>query len=229
VGGSDYNVAVIDQRMELPELEAKLEAMFPSMMVYRTVYLSGCVPNGQYSGWHTDYNGTKSFHGRPVAWNLWIPLQDLNKETGGQLIFYNGEGQAEIEQVLRLTRKKNMLFQYIMLDLLKEQLDQHTITTDIKFGEGLIFSEITPHKVGTDFKPSGDTTAREVLTLWLIEKDSKLDNEFIDDVIAFPEDGVINQIETKEHIKGLERFCTQTRNLFLQSKEIIDKRKQDNP
>lgn len=90
-----------------------------------------------------------------------------------------------------------MLFQYIMLDLLKEQLDQHTITTDIKFGEGLIFSEITPHKVGTDFKPSGDTTAREVLTLWLIEKDSKLDNEFIDDVIAFPEDGVINQIETK--------------------------------
>lgn len=41
VDGSDYDVAVIDQRIVLPELEAKLQKLFPSMMVYRTVYLSG--------------------------------------------------------------------------------------------------------------------------------------------------------------------------------------------
>jgi len=61
VGQSDYDVAVISERIFLPRVEALLKKMFPTMMVYRTVYLAGRTPKGHYSGWHCDYNGTKTF------------------------------------------------------------------------------------------------------------------------------------------------------------------------
>jgi len=212
VNGSDYHTAVINQRIFLPRFEAKLKQLFPGMIVYRTVYLAGEVDGGRYSGWHTDYNGTKAFKTKvkhPRAYNLWVPLQPLNEETGGRLWFYDGPHMKNIENVLRLCHKKSMILQYMLLGLLKDELDAHQATENMEFGDALLFSEIRPHKVDTSCK-----VQREVFTCWLIDEDAVLDDEFIDEVIAFPEDETVNELETKVHMKALERFITDARNLW---------------
>jgi len=113
-----------------------------------------------------------------------------------------------------------MLFQYILLDLLHEELERHAIAQDVKFGDALLFSEIQPHKVDNFFVPTEETKSREILTLWLIEEDAVLDEKFIQEVIDFPDGEVINQIEQKIHIKALERFARDTKNLFETSQQI---------
>jgi len=103
---------------------------------------------------------------------------------------------------------------YILMDLVSKELDANKITRDATFGEGFLFSEMLPHMVDDEFTPSGETEAREVLTLWLIEEDAVLDKDFVQEVCDFPDDGVINQIETKIHMQALERFVTQSKSLF---------------
>lgn len=227
---SDYSHVVLDTRLHLPSLEAKLNALFPDMMVFATNFFSGDSQNGVYSGWHTGANLSKLFVGEPETCTVWIPLQTLTAETGGRLWFYNSEYLDSVIDVLRVTSKKTQIFQFLMLQLLEKDLEANKvrathitinlkITEDCQLGDAFMFWEINPHCVDRDCNIN-----REILSVRLVSKDAVVDEQFIKELEELPEDEPINLFEEKKTMMRLHGFLLKTKATFENSKAILKAR-----
>jgi hypothetical protein len=218
LNSTDYDTAILNQRLVLPSLEDTLKKLYPDMMIFSTHYFSGSKEGGEYSSWHTGINLSKTFKGFPVIRTVWIPLQTLTSETGGRLWFYNGEYMPALLDMWKGTNKKTSFLQFFILSVMNEELENNKITEDVEFGDVWVFPETYPHKVDRDCK-----IQRDILSVRLIERSAILDEEFLKELLEFPEDGVINMIEKKEHINILSQFLNETATNFRQSKELENK------
>lgn len=196
--GSDYSRLVVNHRLILPSLEARLKELLPDMMIYSTNYFCGDKQNGEYSDWHTGINFSKVFVGEPDTCTVWVPLQNLSEETGGRLWFYNGEYLDSVVDLLKATDKKTYLFQYIMMSLFTKELEANKVTEDCQLGDAFLFWETNPHCVDKLCK-----IKREVLSIRMIKRGSVVDTEFLKELEEFPEDAKVNYVENKKVIQGL--------------------------
>jgi len=206
----DYTQCSVEAVLRLPKLESKLAELFPNMMVFAQHWFAGEKDGAEYSDWHTGINIQKCFKGKPLIITVWLPLQDLNSETGGQLWFYNGPHHSKIIDVIRNAGKQNMMMQYSILYNYVDDLEQHKITENVEAGDALIFREIQPHSV--DRNSHG---LREILSVRLIEKNATIDDLFFEIVDKSLADEKFTFIETKDSIASLKGFCEKTRDPFL--------------
>jgi hypothetical protein len=81
--GTDYDKMLLGARIHLPRIEAKLEELYPDMMVFSSHFFSGTgeKPGAIYSGWHTGCNLSKTFVGYPETFTVWMPLQTLTEKN----------------------------------------------------------------------------------------------------------------------------------------------------
>jgi len=217
-----YSKVVLNDRFYLPSLEKRLGELFPDMMVFATNYFSGDKIKGEYSGWHTGTNLSKLFIGSPNTCTVWIPLQDLTSETGGRLWFYNGEYLDDVVDLLKVSKKATMLFQYLMLDVIEDELEKHKVTEDCKFQDGFMFWEINPHCVDREC-----VIPREVLSVRLISKDAVIDEAILAELEAYPDDRIVHMVENKKMMASLLKFLTDTKKSWETSWEIIKQQEKD--
>jgi len=211
--GTDYTAMAVDDYCKLPELEKAFAELFPQMQIFATHWFSGESKN--YSDWHTGINFQKAFKGNPLIVTVWIPLQELTSKTGGRLWFYNGPLLPHIIATTRGVNKKNYIFQYYMLYLMKDALEKNKITEDCAFGDAFAFKEIIPHAVDFDC-----VIKREILSVRLIEKGAQLDQEFIDDIIACGKNKDHVKIkEDHEEMAILGDFLLNLTNTYKQAQE----------
>jgi hypothetical protein len=221
VDASSYSHVVLDTRLNLPSLEKKLKGIFPDMKIFATNFFSGEAENGVYSTWHTGANLSKLFVGEPNTCTVWIPLQTLTAETGGRLWFYNSEYLNSVIDVLRITDKKTMGLQYLILQLLQKDLEANKITEDCAVGDAFMFWEINPHCVDLECK-----IKREVLSVRLVKNDAVVDEAFLKELVDLPDDEPVNLFETKNLLMRLHLFLEKTKKQFEESNEIIEANKQ---
>jgi len=162
-------------KTELEKLTERIQKRFPGYKVFSAHYFRSEKERAVLSDWHNGLNFAKVFKGHPDLKSLWIPLQDVNQKTGGQLWFYNGPLAKQLEDISRAADKRSSNLQNLLLGHLRKELDAHAVTADVRFGEGLLFSMMVPHCVYSD-----STGPREVVSIRLCEDAAELDMEFFD-------------------------------------------------
>jgi len=208
--GTDYTAVSVNDYCKIPALEKKMDELFPDMQIFATHWFSGEAGAKNYSDWHTGINFQKTFVGHPLIITVWIPLQDLTSKTNGRLWFYNGPLLPHIIHTTRGVDKKNYLFQYYMLYLMKNALEQHKITEDCAFGDGFVFKEIMPHAVDTECN-----IKREIISVRLIEKGAVIDQKFIDEVKELGKDEKFLTVkETHVEMAVLGDFLQNLKNTY---------------
>lgn len=208
--GTDYTAVSVNDYCKIPALEKKMDELFPDMQIFATHWFSGEAGAKNYSDWHTGINFQKTFVGHPLIITVWIPLQELTSKTGGRLWFYNGPLLPHIIHTTRGVDKKNYLFQYYMLYLMKNALEQHKITEDCAFGDGFVFKEIMPHAVDTECN-----IHREIISVRLIEKGAVIDQKFIDEVKELGKDDKFMIVkETNHEMAVLGDFLQNLKNTY---------------
>jgi len=212
LNGTDYSAMVLGKRLVLPKLEARLKELYPDMVVFNSHYFAGKQEGATYSGWHTGVNLSKLFVGYPETFSVWVPLQTLTEQTGGRLWFYNGEYLDSVIDLLSVTEKKTMVFQYLMLGLLEKELEENKVTADCQFGDAFHFWEWNPHCVDTLCK-----IPREVVSFRLIRKDAVIDQAFFDLICNHPEGQLDNNLEEKKHFNSLVKLLTLFKSQYEQT------------
>lgn len=171
--GDHENFVVRPPSRRFPELEERILTRYPGFRIAGAHFFGGSKDNAEYSGWHTGINITKTFKGNPDLRTIWIPLCNLNSETGGRLWFYNGPFANQLDDVMRICDKRSSV-QHNILAAMHSELEQHKVTADIEVGDALVFRETTPHMV------DGDSSGkRYVLSIRIVEEDAELDDEYL--------------------------------------------------
>lgn len=184
----------------VPSLEQRAAAMFPDLRLFCIQYQSSRPSEGRkLLPWHTGFGMGQLFVGRPRVKTLWVPLQDITSQTGGQVWYYDGPQSAAIDQLLVASNPRNSRLQEAMVETLVDEFEAHATTQDCVFGDGLMFDVLTPHKV--DDRYSGES--RRTLSLRFVEKGFTLDEAWCDYVENVPQDEL--QALTEVEKLGLQR------------------------
>lgn len=132
--------------------------------------------HGEWHTGHSLYFGVKG----GVAMTMWIPLQDVNEETGGRLKMYNGEYISQIDELLQCQVRNvgnSISNKHSLLQYLNHELEDETRVENMSVGDVLIFDEMLPHQAEKCL------IEREVLAIRLVIGDFSLDRELIQSVI----------------------------------------------
>lgn len=157
-----------------PSLEERILARFPGYRIVGFDFFGGRKKGGEYSGWHTGLNFTNFFKAPADVRTLWIPLQDLTRETGGQLHFYKGKLARQLDDILRAAPKVNNA-QRQLVSWLFPELNREAVTMDVTFGQAVLFQETMPHAVDPHSKQD-----RYVLSIRLVNEDAEVDGDLLE-------------------------------------------------
>jgi hypothetical protein len=116
-----------------------------------------------------------------AAMTLWIPLQDLNENTGGRLKLYNGKYISQIDDLLKCQVQNtgnSIANEHSILRFLNHELDANHKVENMHAGDVLLFDEMLPHQAE---EPC--FIYREVLAIRLVVGDYTLDRELIRKVL----------------------------------------------
>jgi len=128
--------------------------------------------------WHTGHS--LYFGVRGAAMTMWVPLQDLNEETGGRLKIYNGKYISQMDDLLTCQVRNignSISNKHSILQYLNHELEDNCEIPNMSVGDALIFDEMLPHQAEKCL------IHREVLAIRLVIGDYSLDRELIQQVI----------------------------------------------
>ncbi|MFT5288571.1 MAG: hypothetical protein ACI8QS_002050 [Planctomycetota bacterium] len=176
--GANRMYAYLDQ---IPSLVALLPQLFDDLHIVGSNYfVSKPTDKGQETlgEWHTGHS--LYFGVRGAAMTLWIPLQDLNEDTGGRLKMYNGRYISQMDDLLKchVQDKGNSISnQHSILNFLNHELDEGCSVENMRAGDALVFDEMLPHQAERCL------INREVLAVRLVLGDYALDRPLIEKVL----------------------------------------------
>lgn len=132
---------------------------------------------GDWHAGHSLYFGIEG--GAPYT--LWIPLQDVNEETGGRLKMYNGKYISQMDDLLDCqvkTTGNSISNKDSILKFLTNELNDNFTVPSLSVGDGLLFDEMLPHQAEKCH------IQRNVLAVRLVLGDFTLNRELIQKVLT---------------------------------------------
>ena len=176
--GANRMYAYLDQ---IPSLVALLPQLFDQVHIIGSNYFCSepTDPKAESHGeWHTGHS--LYFGVKGTALTLWIPLQDLDEETGGRLKMYNGRYISQMDDLLNCHVQhagNSISNQHCILKFLNHELEEGHRVENMSVGDALLFDEMLPHQA------EKCRIHREVLAVRLVLGDYALDKELIRRVI----------------------------------------------
>jgi hypothetical protein len=176
--GSNKMYVYLDR---IPSLAALLPQLFEDLHIIGSNFFCSepTDPKRDSHGeWHTGHSLYFGVGG--VAMTLWIPLQDLNEETGGRLKLYNGKYISQIDDLLKCQVRhtgNSISNEHSILKFLNHELDSGCKVESMSVGDALLFDEMLPHQAEKCF------IHREALAVRLVLGDYALDKELIQRVL----------------------------------------------
>jgi len=167
---------------KIPSLVALLPQLFDDLhIVGSNFFCSEPTDSKQdtHGEWHTGHSLYFGVGG--TAYTLWIPLQDLNEETGGRLKLYNGKYISQIDDLLNCQVRhvgNSISNEHSILKFLNHELDSGCKIENMSVGDALLFDEMLPHQA------EKCSIHREVLAVRLVIGDYSLDKELIQRVLT---------------------------------------------
>jgi hypothetical protein len=158
----------------------------------------GKAAHGEWHSGHSLYFGVKG-----AAMTLWIPLQDLNDETGGRLKIYNGEYISQMDDLLNVqveTRGNSISNAHSILSFLNAELEEHAKAESMNVGDALLFDEMLPHQAEKCL------IKRDVLAIRLVFGEYDLDRPLIESVIRRYETAPGEANHAQEFLENLLEF-----------------------
>jgi len=128
--------------------------------------------------WHTGHSLYFGVNGQ--AMTMWIPLQDLDEETGGRLKMYNGRHISQIDDLLDCQVRNignSISNEHSILKFLNEELNEGCTIPDMKAGDLLLFDEMLPHQA------ENCRIHREAFAVRIVLGEYTLDEEVIEQVL----------------------------------------------
>jgi len=165
----------------IPSLVALLPQLFEDLHIIGSNFFCSepTDPKRESHGeWHTGHSLYFGVGG--VAMTLWIPLQDMNEETGGRLKLYNGKYISQIDDLLNCQVRhtgNSISNDHSILKFLNHELDSGCKVENMSVGDALLFDEMLPHQAEKCF------IHREAIAVRLVLGDYALDKELIQRVL----------------------------------------------
>ena len=176
--GSNKMYVYLDR---IPSLVALLPQLFEDLHIIGSNFFCSepTDPKRDSHGeWHTGHSLYFGVGG--VAMTLWIPLQDMNEETGGRLKLYNGKYISQIDDLLNCQVRhtgNSISNDHSILKFLNHELDSGCKAENMSVGDALLFDEMLPHQAEKCF------IHREAIAVRLVLGDYALDKELIQRVL----------------------------------------------
>lgn|SRR6476661_4285563 len=176
--GSNKMYVYLDR---IPSLVALLPQLFEDLHIIGSNFFCSepTDPKRESHGeWHTGHSLYFGVGG--VAMTLWIPLQDMNEETGGRLKLYNGKYISQIDDLLNCQVRhtgNSISNDHSILKFLNHELDSGCKVENMSVGDALLFDEMLPHQAEKCF------IHREAIAVRLVLGDYALDKELIQRVL----------------------------------------------
>jgi hypothetical protein len=176
--GSNKMYVYLDR---IPSLAALLPQLFEDLHIIGSNFFCSepTDPKRDSHGeWHTGHSLYFGVGG--VAMTLWIPLQDMNEETGGRLKLYNGKYISQIDDLLNCQVRhigNSISNEHSILKFLNHELDSGCKVENMSVGDALLFDEMLPHQAEKCL------IHREAIAVRLVLGDYALDKELIQRVL----------------------------------------------
>jgi len=176
--GSNKMYVYLDR---LPSLVALLPQLFDHLHIIGSNFFCSEPTNPKqdsHGEWHTGHS--LYFGVRGSAMTLWIPLQDLNEDTGGRLKLYNGKYISQIDDLLNCQVRhtgNSISNEHSILKFLNHELESGCKIENMCVGDALLFDEMLPHQA------EKCRIHREALAVRLVLGDYSLDKELIQQVL----------------------------------------------
>ena len=176
--GSNKMYVYLDR---IPSLVALLPQLFEDLHIIGSNFFCSepTDPKRDSHGeWHTGHSLYFGVGG--VAMTLWIPLQDMNEETGGRLKLYNGKYISQIDDLLNCQVRhigNSISNEHSILKFLNHELDSGCKVENMSVGDALLFDEMLPHQAEKCL------IHREAIAVRLVLGDYALDKELIQRVL----------------------------------------------
>ena len=176
--GANRMYAYLDQ---IPSLVKLLPQLFDDVHVIGSNFFCSepTDPNAESLGeWHTGHSLYFGVSG--VAYTLWIPLQDLDENTGGRLKMYNGKYISQMDDLLdcQVRHMGNSISnKHSILQYLNGELESDYQVESMQVGDALLFDEMLPHQA------ERCSIQRNVIAVRLVLGEFQLDRPLIQQVI----------------------------------------------
>lgn len=168
---------------KMPSLVALLPQLFDDLHIIGSNFFCSepTDPKQESHGeWHTGHSLYFGVEGG-TAMTLWIPLQDLNDETGGRLKLYNGQYISQMDDLLdcQVRHAGNSISnKHSILQFLNHELESNYKAENMSVGDVLLFDEMLPHQA------EKCRIHREVFAVRLVLGNYSLNKELIQKVIT---------------------------------------------
>lgn len=166
---------------EMPMLVRRLQELFDDIHLLGSNFFCSSPTRSrraEHGDWHTGHSLYFGVNGAPMT--MWIPLQDLDDETGGRLKIYNGELIRQIDDLLKCQVKdvgNSISPHHSLLKFLTHELERGCVRPNLSAGDILLFDEMLPHQAEKCL------IDRRVLAMRVVLGDYSLDTDLIQQVL----------------------------------------------
>ncbi len=186
IEGSEYSRSLVNRIYgyldHMPRLVERVRELFEDVHILGSNFFCSAPTEPERDSvgdWHSGHSLYFGIEGN-IAQTLWIPLHDVNENTGGRLKVYNGDYIAQMDDLLQrqvLSAGNSISNDHCILKFLGAELESGAQAHDMHAGDVLLFDGMLPHQA------EGCRVERSVLTLRLVLGNYTLNRERILEVI----------------------------------------------